>query len=638
MRKKIVTLLATIATICCFAFGVSACNMLPSGTSSLETSSSVDVSEESEESSEEYSSEESSLESAESSIEESSEETSSESSVETHTHTYLKLLNIDALKSEATCTTPAIYHTSCACGELGAETFEYGKANGHTEEILQAVAPTCTETGLTEGKKCSVCNETLVAQEVVKANGHTEEILQAVEPTCTETGLTEGKKCSVCNETLVAQEVVKANGHTYKEEIIKPTKREQGYTIHSCENCEDSYIDTYVPATGSLGLLYSKNADGITCTVTGLGDCTDTELVIGQFIDGYKVTAIGSSAFLNCSGLTSVEIPNNVTSIGDGAFRGCKNLVEMTLPFTGASKSASSYQRVFGYIFGYTKHESFTFNQEPSVSIGAIRQYREARDEAGYLSYCYDYYIPTSLRRVTISDNIKEYAFYGCGMLTSVEIGDSAISIGRHAFYNCTKLTSITIPDSVTSIGDYAFYGCSNLTSVVMGNSIASIGNSVFRECSRLASITIPNSVTSIGGSAFSHCTNLTSIIIGNSVASIGGSAFSHCSSLTSITIPNSVTSIGSWAFSSCSSLTSITIPNSVTSIGDNAFSHCNSLTTIYYNGTAQEWTALKANIGSGNTYLTNATIYYYVENEVDVPTDGGNYWHYVNGVPTKWD
>ena len=43
----------------------------------------------------------------------------------------------------------------------------------HTPVTDAAVAPTCTETGLTEGSHCSECGEVIVAQEVVAALGHT---------------------------------------------------------------------------------------------------------------------------------------------------------------------------------------------------------------------------------------------------------------------------------------------------------------------------------------------------------------------------------------------------------------------------------------------------------------------------------
>ena len=164
------------------------------------------------------------------------------------------------------------------------------------------------------------------------------------------------------------------------------------------------------------------------------------------------------------------------------------------------------------------------------------------------------------------------------------------------------------------------------------GLSVTGIGSGAFGGCSSLTSITIPDSVTSIGNRAFFGCSNLTSITIPDSVTSIGDWAFRDCSSLTSITIPDSVTSICYEAFSYCSSLTSVTIGNGVTIIGYGAFDRCRELLTVYYHGTASEWSEIV--IDWENAYLLEATRYYYSETQ---PTEAGNYWRYVDGVPTVW-
>lgn len=52
---------------------------------------------------------------------------------------------------------------------------------------------------------------------------HTEVVDKAVEPTCTETGLTEGKHCSVCSAVLVEQEVVPALGFTVSGSVVGVT-------------------------------------------------------------------------------------------------------------------------------------------------------------------------------------------------------------------------------------------------------------------------------------------------------------------------------------------------------------------------------------------------------------------------------
>ena len=134
----------------------------------------------------------------------------------------------------------------------------------HTEAVDKAVEPTCTETGLTEGKHCSVCGEVLVEQKVVPAKGHTEVVDKAVEPTCTKTGLTEGKHCSVCSAVLVEQEIVPAKGHTEViDKAVAPTCTKTGLTEGKhCSVCSAVLVEQeVVPA---LGFTVSGSVAGVT--------------------------------------------------------------------------------------------------------------------------------------------------------------------------------------------------------------------------------------------------------------------------------------------------------------------------------------------------------------------------------------
>ena len=129
-------------------------------------------------------------------------------------------------KVEATCTENGYVIKACGCGATTTETLA---ATGHSEEVVAGKAATCTENGLTDGKKCTVCGTVTVEQITVDALGHTEVIDAAVAPTCTEAGKTEGKHCSVCNEVIVAQEEISATGHDWQDATVKAPK--------TCKNC-----------------------------------------------------------------------------------------------------------------------------------------------------------------------------------------------------------------------------------------------------------------------------------------------------------------------------------------------------------------------------------------------------------------
>ena len=144
-------------------------------------------------------------------------------------HTYENYIS----NNDATCTADGTKTGTCVCGAKDTIADE-GSTLGHQKETVAGKDATCTETGLTDGEKCSVCGETIVEQTVIPANdhkdddgdykcdvcdanlctNHVEEIVAGKAATCTEAGLTEGKQCSICGSIILAQEVIPATGHT----------------------------------------------------------------------------------------------------------------------------------------------------------------------------------------------------------------------------------------------------------------------------------------------------------------------------------------------------------------------------------------------------------------------------------------
>jgi hypothetical protein len=410
-----------------------------------------------------------------------------------------------------------------------------------------------------------------------------------------------------------------------------------------------------------------------------------------------SVTSIGYSAFDGCIGLTNVTVPNSVTSIGYGAFNNCNNLTSITIPFVGAELEGDSITH-FSHIFGYPVPASLkSVTITGGTSIGNSAFYGCSSIENISLPNSvtsigeWAFYDCSSLTNVTIPNSVQsigEWGFRDCERLITITIPGSVTSIGYGAFYGCNSLVSITtplvavdysgdpsdsfriifsyevpaslksvtitgvtrigdgafqgcssienisLPNSVTSIGDSAFKGCSSLTSITIPSGVISIGDSAFYGCNGLTNVTIPNSVQSIGEWVFANCSGLMSITIPNSIMNISYTSFYNCVSLESITIPDSVTSIDNFAFQNCNSLTSVLIPDSVTTIGDSAFYNCNSLTKVFYGGAdITAWSEIT--IESLNWFLTETSRYYYSATQ---PIGAGNFWRFVDEVPTVWE
>lgn len=189
--------------------------------------------------------------------------------------------------------------------------------------------------------------------------------------------------------------------------------------------------------------------------------------------------------------------------------------------------------------------------------------------------------------------SIGDYAFSGCGSLTSITVPNSIVSIGNGTFYDCNGLTFFSLPESVTSIAGNAFAGCSKLASFELDGTnteFSVVDGVLFNKEKDILLIypagkgtgyTIPEGTVEIGEFAFSESAMLTDIEFAGTLVKIGDAAFSKCAGLTEVNLPVSLISIGDKAFNGCKGIVSVSISKAVSSIGKSAFINCSQLMAV---------------------------------------------------------
>lgn len=237
-----------------------------------------------------------------------------------------------------------------------------------------------------------------------------------------------------------------------------------------------SYADLTVEVTSGNVLAPSYKGDVTipsavtyndkTYAVTSIGDaafwdCTGlTSVTIPE-----SVTNIGSGAFYCCTGLTSVVIPEGVTSIGECAFDGCTSLTSITIP---EGVTSIDYD-AFGSSYNGYYLKSITINSP------TLMEARNFIDIFG--PQVITYTIGAEI------EELKDATFANFTNLNTVTLPKTLIKIGESAFDQCSALTTINIPSKVNSIGAYAFAGCKSLKSVTCENTVPPVcSESVFEE------------------------------------------------------------------------------------------------------------------------------------------------------------
>ena len=207
--------------------------------------------------------------------------------------TYTTKVELPALKHDL------VRHDAKAptCTETGWEEYDTCSRCDYTTKVElpalnhdlvrhDAKAPTCTETGWDEYDTCQRegCDYTTKVE--IPALNHDLVHHDAKAPTCTEIGWDEYDTCQRegCNYTTYQE--IPALGHDDTEQVVKPTCKKGGYTLHTCKNCNDSYKDHQTEKLLHWYGEWTNNGDGTNSATCKRKDCKHvgkTECAIVEF-------------------------------------------------------------------------------------------------------------------------------------------------------------------------------------------------------------------------------------------------------------------------------------------------------------------------------------------------------------------
>lgn len=366
------------------------------------------------------------------------------------------------------------------------------------------------------------------------------------------------------------------------------------------------------------------------------------EVTIPATYKGLPVAMVAGNAFLNCTSLKTINLPESIEMISlIDPFTGCTNLEAINV-----YGDSGRYFSVDGVLFdrgadGSTQTKLVTMPLAKTGTYHIPAGIAEIPERAFENASISKIVIPSSVTK------IGKEAFVNCTKLTSVifesTVGEAVelpLTISARAFSGCTMLEKIILPARlsdialakyslngdtvVTDVTENAFAGCTALKSItVAANSatyksidgvlysadgktlyycpatatgeftvpagIQQIAPGAFIGCQGLSKVTIPNTVTLVGECAFYGLNeNLTTVVFegnGFNDVTIGKFAFRDCSKLSTLTLSegNRISVISEGAFRGCSDLTSFEIPANVTEIKSEAFRDCTNLEAVTF-------------------------------------------------------
>lgn len=336
---------------------------------------------------------------------------------------------------------------------------------------------------------------------------------------------------------------------------------------------------------GDIVVPDTVKQDGTAYAVTALGEEAFLQSTLTSIqLPKQTLRVIGSYAFCENRGLTTVDIPETVTTIGTAAFA-AYDLKRISIP-------ASVTEMGRDAVGECPTLESVTVaegNTHFGIFDGVLM------DKAQTRLICYPakmagkkYTVPTTVTR------IDGKAFQDLAVLTSVTIPATVTELTYRTFYKASSLAEINIDPANTAYcsADGVVYTADKDTLLIYpaGKAdkyytpdfpVETIGPSAFTHATHLQTVAIPEGATTICDAAFYSCTSLQKVSFPESITKIGTAAFALCEKLESVVLPPNITEVASTLLFKCTSLRSVTIPAGVNNIEITPFLSCPNLTEI---------------------------------------------------------
>ena len=357
------------------------------------------------------------------------------------------------------------------------------------------------------------------------------------------------------NESSLADTVTEDNKVSGKDnpasEATVPSPKENADTDEKSQS--NQVVETNLKP--SEGLEFESNGDG-TCTITGIGTCTDKNIVIPlESPDGDTVTLIGEYALYSLENVNSITLVNYTYEVDENAFQyGEFIAVNIIGGSPVINKSAFSSCEDLASI-------SFS---DCDIQVDEYAFYSCGKDADITFSNCTG----------VIEENAFQY-----GDFLNLTISNCELTMEKSAFSSCEDLTSVVFTDSILETEEYAFYSCGDSAKVEMTNCSLTFDDRTF-QYSSFESLTITGSKVDMGDSVFSSCEDLTTVNIDCDLVILGEYAFYGCEDIKSVTICENAKSdneikIDDRAFQYCKRLETVNVGNGNIEIGEAVFSGC---------------------------------------------------------------